>query len=175
MRLAGRRYTAPAMTAGEWFAALQRAGWLRRWRIIGDREHDPDGIGAAGVMSVCMADDPGGEYRLRLAIDDGAVSVASVAEAGRRLFAAAAGVDWWVAERIAVQSLSPSGVGGELYLRGMRPGEVSLPMWLGAAYRTWMGLLDEKTRASTDTALILPPSGYDADEPLPTSLDELFV
>lgn len=175
VRIAGHVYTAPPRMAGEWFAALTRAGWLSRWRIIADPETDPDGLGAAAVMAVCLEDDPGGAYRLRLAVDDGEVSGKAVAEAGRKIIAKAAGVEWWIAERIAIQSLSWSGIGAELYMKGMRPDEVPLPVWLGAAYRTWMTLLDDKARASADTALVLPPAGYDSDEPLPKSLEELFV
>lgn len=175
VRIAGRVYEAPPRMAGEWFTVLKRAGWLTRWRIIADAEYDPDGLGAAGVLSVCLEDDPAGAYRIRLAVDDGDVSGKAVADAGRKLFAKAAGVEWWVAERVAIQSLSWSGIGAELYMKGMRPGEVPLPVWLGAAYRTWMSLLDDKARAATDTTLSLPPAGYDSDEPLPTSLGELFV
>jgi hypothetical protein len=174
VRIAGRVYTAPARTAGDWFTVLKRAGWLSRWRIIPDSEHDPRGIGAAAVMAVCLDGDPGGAYRLRVAIDDGDVSASAVADAGRRLFAKAAGAPWWVAERVAIQSVAWTGVGAELYMKGMRP-DVPLPVWLGAAYRTWMSLLDDKARKAADDALSLPPSGYDSDEPLPASLEELFV
>lgn len=162
------------MSAAGWLQALRSAGWMQRWRIIPDPEYDPDGVGAAGVLAVCF-DGPGAAYRLRLAIDDGTVSPTALADAGRRLFAKAAGADWWAAERIAVQSVSWAGIGGELYLSGLRPGEVPLPVWLGAAYRTWMSQLDAKARSSADTALTMPPPGYDSDEPLPTSLSELFI
>lgn len=175
VRIAGRVYEAPARSAGGWLTTLKRAGWLTRWRVIADDERDPEGLGAAGVLSVCLEDDPAGAYRLRLAVDDGAVSGKAVADAGRKLFAKAAGVDWWIAERVAIQSISWAGVGAELYMKGMRPGDVPLPVWLGAAYRTWMSLLDDKARAAADTALSLPPAGYDSDEPLPSSLSELFV
>lgn len=174
VKVGGRIYTAPARTAGAWFDALTAAGWLKRWRIIGDPEHDPDGLGAAGVMDVCCAD-ARDAYRLAVAIDEGTVSVAGLAKAGRDLIAKASGVDWWVAERLALQSVSWSGIGGELYTKGLRPHEVPLPVWLGATYRTWMGMLDDKGRTATDTALSLPPAGYDSDEPLPTTLGELFI
>ena len=174
VKIGGRVYTAPARTAGGWLEALYAAGWLKRWRIIGDPEHDPDGLGAAGIMDVCC-NDARDAYRLALAIDEGTVSVAALAEAGRKVIAKASGVDWWIAERLALQSVSWSGIGGELYVKGLRPHEVPLPVWLGATYRTWMGMLDDKARTAADTALSLPPAGYDSDEPLPASLGELFV
>ncbi len=174
VRLGGRVYTAPARTAGGWLDALTAAGWLTRWRIIGDPEHDPDGLGAAGVMDVCCGD-PRDAYRLALAVDEGTVAVAGLATAGRKVIEKAAGVQWWIAERLALQSVSWSGIGGELYTKGLRPHEVPLPVWLGATYRTWMGMLDDKQRTATDTALSLPPAGYDSDEPLPATLGELFV
>lgn len=172
-RVAGRAYTAPAMNAAEWFAAMQRAGWLKRWRLIPDREHDPSGIGAAAMFDLMCAS-AADAYRLSVAVDDGKVTAEQLAKAARKVFAKAAGVPWWVAERIAVQSVSWSGIGGLLYTSGLRP-TVPLPVWLGAAYRTWMSNVEDDARGPADAALALPPSGYDTEVKPAASIDELFV
>lgn len=172
-RVAGRRYTAPAMNAGEWFAALQKVGWLRQWRFTPDREFDPAGLGAAAMFEL-LCTGAADRYRLSLAVEDGHITGAQLAKAARAVFEKAAGVSWWTAERLAVQSVSWSGIGAALYTTGMRL-NVPLPVWLGAAYRTWMSLVDDDERAAADTALALPPAGYDAEVQLPTSIDELFI
>jgi hypothetical protein len=172
--IAGRRYTMPAMNAGEWFTAMGGIGWLSRWRFLPHAEHDPDGLGAAMLIELMCAG-AADAYRLSVAVDDGRVSARDLAGAARRVFERAAGCPWWTAERIAMQSVSWSGIGGALYLSGLRP-DVPLPVWLGGAYRTWMSLVDDKERSFADTALTLPPPGYDSgDVQLASSIDELFT
>lgn len=171
--IAGRRYTMPPMNAGEWFTAMGGIGWLSRWRFLPHEEHDPDGLGAAMLIEL-MCSGAADAYRLSVAVDDGRVSARQLADAARRVFERAAGCPWWAAERIAAQSLSWAGIGGALYLSGLRP-DVPLPVWLGAAYRTWMSLVDDKERSLADATLTLPPSGYDSEDvQLASSIDELF-
>lgn len=171
--IAGRVYTMPAMDAAEWFRAMSRIGWLSRWRFLPHEEHDPHGIGPAALIEL-MCTGPADMYRLSVAVDDGRVTARELADAARAVFERAAGVPWWSAERLAAQSLSWSGIGGALYLSGLRP-DVPLPVWLGAAYRTWMGFVPDKERSFADAALTLPPSGYDpGNVQLAISIDELF-
>lgn len=171
--IAGRRYTMPAMNAGEWFTAMGGIGWLTRWRFLPHQEHDPDGLGAAMLIEL-MCSGAADAYRLSVAVDDGRVTARQLADAARKVWERAAGVPWYTAERIATQSVAWSGIGGALYLAGMRL-DVPLPVWLGGAYRTWMSLVDDKERSFADAALSLPPSGYDSkDVQLASSIDELF-
>lgn len=173
VNVAGRVYTMPAMDTAGWFAAMGRVGWLRHWRFLPHHEHDPQGLGAA-VLFDLMCTSAADMYRLSLAVDDGHVSARHIADAARRVFERAAGCPWWAAERIAAQSVSWSGIGGALYLTGLRP-DVPLPVWLGAAYRTWMSLVNDDERSFADAALTLPPPGYDSqDVPLAASIHELF-
>lgn len=172
--IAGRRYTMPAMNAGEWFEAMGSIGWLKRWRFQPHAEHDPDGLGAAMLIEL-MCEGAADAYRLSVAVDDGRVTARQLADAARRVWERAAGVPWYTAERIATQSVSWSGIGGALYLTGLRL-DVPLPVWLGGAYRTWMSLVDDKERSFADAALTLPPAGYDSEDvQLASSLDELFT
>lgn len=151
--LAGHTYT---------IAPAPAAVWLQSWaqygvdRLMGDRL------------------DTGDRYRYYSDVVKGRCTAAMAAEASRRLFGRAAGCDWWVADRLALQSVAWAGVGGELYAQGLRPDSVPLVVWLGCTYRVLMAAANRKDRAVLESSLTLPPDGYDTGE-LPNSIDEIFT
>lgn len=112
-----------------------------------------------------------GWYRAASRSPDRAVAMM---DASRSIFAQAAGLaDWWVADRIAVESVNWAGVGGELYTQGLRPAEVPLAIWIACAYRTIMLSVPKDDRAAIEGAIMLPPAGYDTEE-LP-ALEDIFT
>ena len=98
---------------------------------------------------------------------------AGMLDASRQVFGKAAGCEWWVAERLAVQSLNWAGFGGELYAQGLRPAEVPLAVWLAATYRVMLLAARKEDRAAIEGSLALPPAGYDTGE-LP-ELEDIFT
>lgn len=142
--------------------AAPAAVWLEAWA----------GAGTVGLLRA-MLHDKGEQYEFYRALSKGHIDLAAVHEASRRLFASAAGCDWWVAERLAMQSVAWAGVGGELYTQGLRPGEVPLAVWLAAAYRVMMLSVRGEERTALEGSLQLPPDGYDTGEP--AALEEIFT
>lgn len=136
--------------------------WLEAWAAHG----------ATGVMRA-MVHDKAEQYRYYRALSKGEISLVDAHEASRRLFAAAAGCEWWIADRLALQSVVWPGVGGELYMNGMRPGDVPLAVWLATAYRIIVLSTKAEDRAALEGSLELPPDGYDTGEP--ATLDEIFT
>lgn len=139
------------------------AVWLEAWASGG----------VTGVLRA-MLHDKAEQYRFYRALSKGEISLAEVHEASRRLFAAAAGCDeWWVADRLALQSVTWAGVGGELYTQGLRPDAVPLTVWLAVTYRVMILSVKAEERTVLEGSLQLPPDGYDTGEPAP--LSEIFT
>lgn len=113
------------------------------------------------------------EYRWYRLMGRSPERAAAMTDASRRLFGAAAGCEWWVADRLAVQSTAWAGVGGELYAQGLRPAEVPLTVWTAAAYRVMILAAPREDRPAIEGSLQLPPAGYDTGE-LP-ELEDIFT
>lgn len=154
VQLAGYRYEIRAASARV---------WLETWAHVG-----------AGRVMAAMITDPVDSYRYYSDLSTGRARPESALEASRRLWGAAAGVDWWVADNLALQAVNWAGVGGELYAQGLRPDEVPLAVWLAGAYRVVMTSVKPSERAVVEGSLALPPDGYDTGE-LPRSISEFFT
>ena len=161
--LSARPYT--VAVAGQTFtvAAAPASVWLDAWARYE----------AAGVL-VGLVTDPIIRYRITAAVINGETTGDKVAEASRRLWAAAAGVPWWTADRLAAYSLSWSGAGGELWTQGVRPDATPLAAWLACTYRLVAGSTKKEGQAALEASLTLPPAGYDTGE-LPASIGEFFT
>jgi hypothetical protein len=100
-------------------------------------------------------------------IDDelmaGTVQLAELTSAARAALAAAAGMKWWTAERMAYLAAN-TWIAGELLLRGVDPQHLSLAAYLSAAYRAATRVLDTAKRAKLDMDLERPPTGVSPDE-----------
>lgn len=154
VQIAGRVYSIPAAPA---------AVWLDAWADYG----------ASGVL-IGLVTDPIARYRITAAVLNGETTGDQVAEASRRLWAAAAGVPWWTGERIAMYSVSWSGAGGEMWTQGLRPDAVPLAAWLACAYRFVVACTKKDNLPALEASLTLPPAGYDTGE-LPASIGEFFT
>lgn len=151
--VAGERFTIRAALADVWLDA-----WARHH--IGH---------LMGAMLSTKTD----EYRWHRIAARNPERIESRAEASRRLFGKAAGCEWWVADKLALHSVSWAGVGGELYAQGLRPAEVPLAVWLASTYRIMMASAPKEERSAIEGSLMLPPAGYDTGE-LP-EVDEIFT
>lgn len=125
-------------------------------------------------VMLAMLDSKTDEYRYYRSMSRGAEGAAAAMEASRRLFGHAAGTDWWVADRLAFQSVGWAGVGGELYSQGLRPAEVPLAVWLAGAFRVLMLSAPKESRAAVEGSLMMLPDGYDTGE-LPSDTSEFFT
>lgn len=154
--VAGHLITVPAATASTWLVA-----WGE--------------YGAAGVL-FGMLDNPTDRYRLTSAVMNGDATGDQVAAASRTLFATAAGTAprWWLAERLAMYSVSWSGVGGEMLSQGLRPAELPLGAWLACAYRVLVTCTKKEDWPGLEASLVLPPAGYDTQQ-LPSRMGEFFT
>jgi hypothetical protein len=151
--IAGERFTVRAALADVWLQT-----WARH--------------GLAHLMSGMLGSKTD-EYRWYRLMARDPERAAAMTEASRLLFGRAAGCDWWVADRLAAQSVAWAGVGGELYAQGLRPAEVPLGVWLAAAYRVMILSAPKADRAAVEGSLALPPAGYDTGE-LP-ELEDIFT
>jgi hypothetical protein len=136
--------------------------WLEAWATHG----------VAHLMSAMLATNTD-RYRWYRLMARNPERAGPMMDASRALFGKAAGCEWWAADRLAVQSVGWSGVGGELYSQGLRPGEVPLTVWLAAAYRAMALATPKEERAALEGSLLLPPAGYDTGE-LP-EVHEIFT
>lgn len=100
-------------------------------------------------------------------IDDallaGTVRMSEVTSAARAAIAAAAGMKWWTAERMAYLAAN-TWIAGELLLRGVDAQRLSLAAYLSAAYRAASRVLDTAKLAKLDMDLERPPTGVSPDE-----------
>jgi hypothetical protein len=151
--VAGERFTVRAALADVWLQA-----WARH--------------GLAHLMGGMLSSKTD-EYRWYRLMSRDPDRAAGMTTASRQLFGKAAGCEWWVAERLAIQSVTWTGVGGELYSQGLRPAEVPLAVWLASAYRVMMLAARKEDRAAIEGSLMLPPDGYDTGE-LP-ELEDIFT
>lgn len=151
--LAGYRYEIRAASAQV---------WLQAWATVG-----------ADRLMPAMITDPVDAYRYYTDLATGRTRRASALQASRLMWGKAAGVDWWIADNLAVQAVNWAGIGGELYAQGLRPDTVPLAVWLAAAYRVVMASVKPGDRAVVEASLALPPDGYDTGE-LPRSISDFF-
>lgn len=136
--------------------------WLEAWARVG-----------VGRVMAAMITDPKDAYRYYSDMSSGRVRPDSALEASRQLWGRAAGVDWWVADNLALHAVNWGGVGGELYAQGLRPASVPLAVWLAGAYRVIMASVKRDERAAVEASMALPPDGYDTGE-LPRSISEFI-
>ena len=97
------------------------------------------------------------------ALLDGKIRQRDLTAAAREALAAAAGMKWWIAERMAYLAAN-SWLAGELLLRGVDPHRLSLAAYLSAAYRAASRVLDTAKLAKLDMDLERPPAGVSPDE-----------
>jgi hypothetical protein len=137
---ADRRYTIPALRATPWLLAVLEGSPL-------------------AVVPGLLAD----ETALDDLLLDGLIDVAELTAAAHAAVEAAAGVRWWVAERLTA-SIAGTALGGELVLRGVDPDRVSLGAYLLAGWRRAVTLMSERDRFRWEAELERPPAGVSVDE-----------
>lgn len=142
VELAGGTYTIPALPAVHWLQAILEGSHF-------------------DLIPGLLSDEDGGDIDDQLVA--GVVTYGEIRDAARAAIAAAAGMKWWTAERLAYAALS-TWVGGELLLRGVDPERVSLGAYLAAAYRAVTRIVDEQKRIRIDMDLERPPVGLPPEE-----------
>lgn len=142
VELADRTWRIPALPAADWLDALNGT-WLD--------------------VVPGLVDDPAGDLDDLLV--DGTVDRAAREAAARDAVAAAAGMPWWTASRLAVTlNQQWNSVGSELLLRGVDPGVRPLGAVLSATYWALARHLDAQKRAQLDIDLDRPPKGVPISE-----------
>lgn len=140
--VAGTLYTIPALPAVDWLTP-----------IVDGSHFD--------IVPGLLSDEDGADVDDRLLA--GTVTHVEIQAASRAAIAAAAGMKWWTAQRLAYAALS-TWVGGELLLRGVDPARVSLGGYLAAAYRAVTRSTNESQRNRIDMDLERPPAGLPPQE-----------
>lgn len=149
--LDGQTWRIPALPAADWLDAfidspVDLAG------IVPGLVADPDeGDTLAGRLFDAAYDDEDDLFSTGL--EEARVEVA------RTVLAAAAGVPWWIAGRLAVEAVTWTGVGGELVLRGVDYERAPLAAVLAAAYRVIVSSTDQKQLPKILTKIEAPPPG----------------
>lgn len=138
VELGGVWRTIPPVPAAAWIRAL-RSSW-------------------AGVILELLDDG---------ALDDevceGHISTDELTAAARDALTVAAGVRWSVAYHLIAFGERPE-TGGELILRGLDTGQVSLGAYVLVCYNLATRHRDAKGKAEIDMALQQPPAGTDPEE-----------
>jgi hypothetical protein len=138
--LVDRVYTIPALPASEWVLAILAGSWADIVPgLIADRD-DLDDL-----------------------ILDGEVTSADCEAAARDALAAASGLKWWTAVRLA-RAAAETWIGSELALRGLDPSRMPLGAYLAATYRAAAREMEDSKRAQLDMELDRPPKGVSAAE-----------
>lgn len=138
--IAGRTYTIPPLPAADWLPAL-----------IADElaEVVPGLLGDADQLEDLIA--------------DGKVNPGECRAAARAAIAAAAGMKWWTARRMA-RAVAFTWLGGELLLRGLNPATTPLGAYLAAGYRAATRGMDRQKLAQLDMELDQPPTDVAPEE-----------
>lgn len=151
LRVGGHTVTVRAAGAYEWLQALGADDFATR--IV------PGWLDQDGARAVIRA----------MAVDE--VSVEDVVAAAREALAAAAGLPWWKAWRLAQWAVG--GYWGELVLRGVDPGRLTLAAWCAAVWALVLEGRDQVGRLKVQTMFDLPPVGEEDASAWTTDLGEL--
>jgi hypothetical protein len=125
---------------------------------------NPDGL----AIFPGLVRDPDEFSRAFRAVLRGRITPDQVAKAARDSLAAAAGRNWWEADRLirgcATESSWPV-VHGELTLHGVDLGQISIAAFCDAVYAMCVGKMHkEDDRSKFDWELTRPPAGIDPEE-----------
>lgn len=142
VELAGETFMVPARPAVDWFLA-----------ILDDEAVLPLIPGMMG---------PEAEERIGEMLLDEEIDTDLIVTRSRELLTAAAGRNWWEADRL-IRSSAASWhiIGGELTRLGVDLEKVSLAAALNAIYVICVRTMDEKERNKFDIDLRLPPIGVE--------------
>lgn len=125
---------------------------------------NPDGL----AIFPGLLKDPGQFARAFRSILRGDITGEQVAKAARDALGAAAGRNWWEADRLIRGSATAEAwpvVHGQLTLRGVQLDEVSIGAFCNAVYALCIQkMAKEDERAKFDWELTRPPAGVDPEE-----------
>lgn len=154
--IGGRTYTIPAMPARDWLLAVL---------------HLPGGLAGPipRVVPGLIPDDD-----LADAIADGSVTSEECTQAARDAVAAAAGMKWWIALRLA-HSCVGEAIGAELLAAGVDPATRPFAAYLLAGYRTATRHAADVDLARIDSELDAPPSGLGEEAFSQAEIDATFA
>lgn len=147
--IAGHTITIPPLPAADWMVAVC------------------DGSITAVIPGLL---DPASELVIMDALDSGDVTAGDLEKATQDAIAAASGMRWWTAVKLA-HSIAGTAVGAELLLRGVDAQRVPFAAYLAAGYRAGAVLMEEKDRRSWERELEKPPP----DVPLEERFDEVVA
>jgi hypothetical protein len=138
--VAGRTFAIPPLPAAPWLLAVLEGPLA----VVPGLVDDTDGM-------------------LDEMLLDGTVHVAELEVAAHAAVEAAAGVRWWMAERLAA-SVAGTALGGELWLRGVDPDRVPFGAYLLAGWRWAATRLKESDLRRWESEVERPPTGVSAEE-----------